>query len=81
MNIFNEKLEDEKEVYTIALMRYAKEYPDDDIMNSFPVGWNLCKDYSLKTRIIAEAIQKHILVQETELYKNKFIDFFQESNK
>ena len=72
----DKSLEEDKELYTIALMRYADEYPDIDIMESFPIDWNSCIDYNLKVRIIAEAIQKHIKVHETELYKNEFIKYW-----
>ena len=40
--------------------------------NLFPIGWYLNDDYHTKNLILAEAIQKHILVAQTELYqKNK----------
>ena len=59
---------EDKDLYTIALMRYADEFPDD----VFPMDWNSCIDYNLKVRILAEAIQKHVKVNETNLYKNEF---------
>lgn len=62
----------DKELYTIAVLRYKDENPNlsDDV---FPIEWNLCKDYSLKTNIIAEAIQNKVLVEDTDTYKRVFI--------
>ena len=62
----------DKELYTIAVLRYKDENPNlsDDI---FSIEWNLCKDYSLKTNIIAEAIQNKVLVEDTETYKKVFV--------
>ncbi len=64
----------DKELYTIAVLRYKEENPILNAYNLFSNIWNLCNDYSLKISIIAEAIQKHILVEETELYKKTFIE-------
>ena len=62
----------DKDLYTIAVMRYKDEnsnIKDDDL---FPVDFNLSSNYHLKVEIIAEAIQNEILVVDTELYKNIF---------
>ena len=63
----------DKELYTIAVLRYKEENENLNVDNMFSVDWNLCKDYPLKVNIIAEAIQKHILVEETDLYKKVFV--------
>lgn len=62
----------DKELYTIAVLRYKDENPNlsDDM---FSIEWNLCKDYPLKTNIIAEAIQNKVLVENTETYKKVFV--------
>ena len=38
----------------------------------FPMDFNISSNYHLKVEIIAEAIQKKILVVDTELYKKNF---------
>lgn len=65
---------DDKELYTLAVLRYKEENPNLNAYNLFSSDWNLCKDYSLKIKIIAEAIKKHIFVEETELYKEKILE-------
>ena len=62
----------DKDLYTLALLRYKEENPNIDFEKMFSIDWNLCKDYKLKTIIIAKAIQNHTLVEDTELYKNHF---------
>lgn len=62
----------DKELYTIAVLRYKDENPNlsDDM---FSMEWNLCKDYPLKINIITEAIQNKVLVENTETYKKVFV--------
>ena len=67
------KLEADKQLYTIAVMRYKEENPNLG-NNLFSTEWNISKDYRLKTIIISEAIKNHILVEATDLYKENFID-------
>lgn len=62
----------DKELYTIAVLRYKDLNPNLDD-NIFPIDFNLCKDYYLKTNIIAEAIQNKVLVENTETYKRVFV--------
>ena len=71
MNVFNDK-----DLYTIAVMRYKEENPNLDIHNLFSMEWNLSHNYKLKNNIIAEALEKHVLVEETELYKKSFTKRF-----
>ena len=65
---------DDKDLYTLAVLRYKEENPNLDLDNLFSSDWNLNKNYKLKIEIIAEAIQKHILVEDTDLYKEKILE-------
>ena len=69
----NIDLSKDKDLYTIAVLRYKEENPNLDPNNLFPIEWNLNKNYKLKNEIIAQALLNHILVEETELYKENFI--------
>ena len=64
----------DKDLYVLAFMRYKEKNPNKSDEELFPPKWDLSRNYHLKVEIIAEAIQKHILIEETDLYKNKFID-------
>ncbi len=66
----NEKYE---RLYVIAAMRYEEENPNFSIDALYPLGWHMNKNYKLKVLIIAEAIEKHILVYDTDLYKKTFL--------
>lgn len=59
----------DKDLYTIAVLRYKEENSNVDFDNLFSADFNLCKDYKLKICIIAEALQKNIKIDETDLYK------------
>ena len=68
-----DKTEDfDKDLYTIALLRYKEENPNLNVDTMFSLEWNLSSNYKLKNMIIAEAIQKHVLVEKTQLYKENF---------
>ena len=69
----DEKLNRDKDLYTLAVMRYKDEFPDIDVYNSFTDDWNLSKNYNLKVNIIADAIKNHIPIEDTKLYKENFI--------
>lgn len=62
----------DKDLYTIAVMRYKDENSNVKDEDLFPMDFNISSNYHLKVEIIAEAIQKKILVVDTELYKNYF---------
>ena len=62
----------DKEFYVIAVMRYKEVNPDLTDEELFPFDWNLSSNYHLKNEIIAEAIVKGVLVNETDLYKGSF---------
>ncbi len=59
----------DKMLYVIAVMRYKEEHPMLNENNMFSPKWILCEDYQLKNKIIASAIKEHVLVEETDLYK------------
>ena len=62
----------DKDLYTIAVMRYKDENSNIKDEDLFPMDFNISSNYHLKVEIIAEAIQKKILVVDTELYKKNF---------
>lgn len=62
----------DKDLYTIAVMRYKKEHKELSDNNIFPKEWNLSADYRTKIMIIAEAIKTNALVEDTKLYKKIF---------
>lgn len=64
---------DDKDLYALAVLRYKEETPNLDLDNLFSSDWNLNKNYKLKIEIIAEAIQKGILVEDTDTYKQVFV--------
>ena len=66
------KIEKDKKLYTLAVMRYKEEFPNIDVYNSFTDEWNLSKNYNLKVVIIADAIKNHISIEDTKLYKENF---------
>ncbi len=68
------KLERDKDLYTLAVMRYKDEFPNIDVYSSFSDDWNLSKNYNLKTTIIADAIKNHVPIEKTELYIENFND-------
>ena len=67
----NEKYE---QIYTIATMRYQEENPGVSMEELYPVGWHTNDNYKLKVNIIAEALKKHVLVIDTELYNQSFVE-------
>ena len=62
----------DKDLYTLALLRYKEENPDIDLNMIFSSTWNLNKNYKLKTSIITNAIMNHVMIEDTELYKKHF---------
>ena len=62
----------DKDLYTMAVIRYKKENPNVD--KDFSAEWNLSDNYRMKTIIIAEAIKNHMLVEDTPSYKKLFIE-------
>ena len=39
-----DKLDRDKDLYTIAVMRYKDEFPEIDVYNSFTDEWNISKN-------------------------------------
>ena len=62
----------EYNLYIIAELNYKKAHPEleDEL---FPIDWYLREDYKFKTELIAEALEKNVLVTELDSYKEKFI--------
>ena len=58
------------ELYVLAEANYVKKHYNDK--NIFPTDWYSTKDYKYKTEVIAEALRKNILIEEKELYQNRF---------
>ena len=57
------------ELYVLAEISYKKEHHEIAKEKLFPKNWYSCKEYPLKTEIIAEALDNRILIEKTELYK------------
>ncbi len=55
------------DIYAIAELRYEEEMKN--IKDIYPDGWYSMDDYILKTKIICEAINKKVLIKDTDLYK------------
>lgn len=61
-----------KDIYTLAIMKYEEDNNDLTEEFLYPKDWDNSLDYILKANILAEAIDKHILIQDTELYNSSF---------
>lgn len=59
-------------LYTIAELNYKKIHNNQE--DIFPSNWYSTRNYKLKTEIIAEAIKKNIMIEETELYQNNMVE-------
>ena len=60
----------EYDLYILAELSYKKEHSDLSDEELFPNNWYSIKDYRAKTLIIDEALEKNILIKETEKYKD-----------
>ncbi len=58
------------ELYILAELNYQKMHPGE--VNIFPIDWYSMNDYKYKSEIIAEALNKHIDIEATELYQNRY---------
>lgn len=74
MIVMENKIDDDKRLYTLAVLKYKSEHPELKDYNMFSSEWNLNKDYKTKINILAYAIQNHITVEETLDYQEKFIE-------
>ena len=70
----NQRGEIDKTLYTIAVLRYKQAHPDIDTNQLFPLKWKLSNNYYLKNNIIAEAINNNILIEETKLFNEYFLN-------
>ena len=61
---------EDKDLYIIAEIRYKKANSNIKEDELFPDNWYSLKNYHLKIEIIAEALQKNILIKDTKLYKD-----------
>ena len=56
--------EEDYELYILAELHYTDEYSGE-----FPLNWYNSNNYKIKTEIITEALEKHIKIEDTDLYK------------
>lgn len=63
----------ELELYILAETSYIKKMKEKDISfndkNIFPNDWYKFTNYKDKIEILNEALEKNILIKDTELYK------------
>lgn len=60
-------------LYVLAEMSYIKQNPNLTKEELFPLDWYNIKDYFFKTKVIAEAIKRNILIKDTELYNETIV--------
>ncbi len=61
--------------YILAEHSYVKKMKEKDKLNFdekqlFPYNWYKIEDYKLKLEILAEALKKGILIEETDKFNN-----------
>jgi len=61
----------EYSLYVISEMTYQKEHKELSEEVLFPFNWYMITNYKLKLEILTEALNKNILIKDTELYKRK----------
>ena len=68
-----EKMKEDLEysLYVISEMTYQKEHKELSEEVLFPFNWYMITNYKLKLEILTEALNKNILIKDTELYKRK----------
>ena len=57
-------MEEDFDLYVLAELNYDKAKLGD-----IPEIWYNSKNYKLKVEIIAEALEKHVKIEDTDLYK------------
>ena len=57
------------QLYVIAELQYQKAHPGVDARVLFPEEWVSITNYTLKSKILAEALRKGIFIADTDLYK------------
>lgn len=63
-------------LYVLAELNYKKNNPGMNEEELYPEDWFLINNYKLKNEIIAEALEKNILIKDT----SKYLDFIQNVN-
>ena len=56
----------------LAELNYKKAHEGEE--DVFPENWYSSDDYYLKNIIIAEALKNNIRIEDTEKYRNEFIE-------
>ena len=66
-----ENKEDELDYFLFlqAELAYQHAHEDMDEEDLYPFSWYSASGYKFRTEIIAEALEKGVLVQDTELYR------------
>lgn len=62
------------DLYVLSEIAYKNKHSLEDDETIFPSNWYSSKNYKLKIEIIAEAIEKSILIEETDAYKHALIN-------
>ena len=66
---------DDKLLYNILEVKYLKmfgreiTYELNDNYDLYPNDWYLNKDYELKNKILLEALEKKLMIVDTDLYQ------------
>ena len=77
---------DKELVYNLLEIKYLKTFGKNVTLNMeddhdlYPNGWFLNSDYTVKSKILAEAINKKIKIIDTEAYQ-EIIEGVKKSNK
>jgi len=65
--------QEDYDLYVMSEIAYKDKYKLDSEDELFPDNWYSSKNYKVKIEIIAEAIEKNILIEETDRYKESVI--------
>ena len=57
-------------LYLLAQITYKEAHPEIREEDLFPMEWNSCTDYKLKSEIIAKAVKNNVLIEEIPEYLN-----------
>ena len=57
------------DLYVLAEIAYTKDHNEIEQDDLFPINWYASKNYRLKVEIIGEALERNIMIEETELFK------------
>ena len=62
------------DLYVMSEIAYKDKFKLEREEDLFPINWYSSKNYRLKIEIIAQAIDKNVLIKDTPLYKNALIN-------